>query len=1154
MEKTYDQNVADFKYDLFVSYAHKDDEDEFVSKQIVQRLRNDFHFTIFFDKDNLKGMDNWHLRLPEGLVFSRMLLAILSPHYFESEYCRKEFDWWLNHEVHRYVLGDGTAPIIIANVTDDVVLSPASQAWRKKILDGYQKCGYQKWDIKDVRSKNMTQCELNIITKILFELKISVTDRLNRLVLSKINKEKSNIPRHNARFSGRRESLLELQEMLKKQSVGAITTLQGIGGVGKSVLAFTYAHAFAWDYPAGMFYVSCEGMASPVEAINALPIEEYYRDIVFTDKEKNDSVAKARRLLFILRNNGKALIILDNVTQSKFFDPQTWNILLPNEFLPDLHFIITTWLDPNLYPNFRDQTLRLGLLNTEESMDILNNYRPFGSGPAMKDLLLKEKGIIDGRKENELSKAEKEELTNLRIRMQGLCSNEETAAREIAEILCGFTLAVEIVGTYLYAQDTICYTDYRDGLKKLGIKRLDETADRSNIKLHWHKRENLSALLASTFNSLSKDEMAVLRYAALMPPDTVPLPWLRYWAGQMFPELLKEASGGMPCRWSEVYNRLIGLQLLSSESLKSGQFPKLGRIHRLIAEAVPFDCDSDFQEDFFKKIAVYITCRVSALKEGFWHSKENHWELLPISYFVHKELDKGNLDILDAARSFAEMELHRGHSIESKNILSKVSTIERKSLRYNDDSQLAITNYLLAKAEIDLCNLSQAWRLLSESVTIGKKTLGQNSSQLNNIYLKLADIEYALGHFRKAQMLYRWHVLGSSGFNKSSIEQFNCSDFELVASCFKLAEVEQSLGEHRYARRLCVRAIELQGKLLDHTDHRRVTGNISLASIEIDAGNYLESEKLLNQTIKTQETDLGLENPLLATSYFYLARVEQMLGKFEQAKSHVLQAKQIHKTYYRQKDYRNAMRNRLLAKIEQSLGNRRKAKLIMLHVINFDKKVFGWDYPRLAEDYAILANIEFDLGYYEEAKKYWDRSLEVQNEHFGQDHPFYAIAYACLARIEQKSGDVWEARRLIMRAMEMLEFNLNDKSIIYMQIKTWYCDIERMLKNFYPFDDDHICLQLFTVLESLKRHIGPSSYLAAEVYVVLFEIERDLGNTKKAMLHLNEAIKIGKTVYHESHFKRIEWNKLQKIESSHGTMSATGEGRGNGELCGEGQG
>ena len=103
-------------YDLFVSYAHLDDHDGWVVALIEAIRAEHAKFTpnplaIFFDRSDIRTMDDWEHRIFRGLRGSKAMLAVLSPKYLESLYCRKEWERYLDHELDRAMTGEAIAPI-----------------------------------------------------------------------------------------------------------------------------------------------------------------------------------------------------------------------------------------------------------------------------------------------------------------------------------------------------------------------------------------------------------------------------------------------------------------------------------------------------------------------------------------------------------------------------------------------------------------------------------------------------------------------------------------------------------------------------------------------------------------------------------------------------------------------------------------------------------------------------------------------------------------------------------------------------------------------------------------------------------------------------------------------------------------------------------
>lgn len=88
--------------DLFVSYARNDNAEQLVDKFVdrlrrqlaIQTGRSDIQF--FMDIENIDIGEQWDRRIRSDLEKSRLMLALLSPSYFRSAYCLKEWDYFFD--------------------------------------------------------------------------------------------------------------------------------------------------------------------------------------------------------------------------------------------------------------------------------------------------------------------------------------------------------------------------------------------------------------------------------------------------------------------------------------------------------------------------------------------------------------------------------------------------------------------------------------------------------------------------------------------------------------------------------------------------------------------------------------------------------------------------------------------------------------------------------------------------------------------------------------------------------------------------------------------------------------------------------------------------------------------------------------------------
>ena len=68
---------------------------------------------VFFDTHDIGSMDLWEARILTGLRQSKMMVAILSPSYFASAYCLKEWEIYVETELAQAVPGEGITPIYV---------------------------------------------------------------------------------------------------------------------------------------------------------------------------------------------------------------------------------------------------------------------------------------------------------------------------------------------------------------------------------------------------------------------------------------------------------------------------------------------------------------------------------------------------------------------------------------------------------------------------------------------------------------------------------------------------------------------------------------------------------------------------------------------------------------------------------------------------------------------------------------------------------------------------------------------------------------------------------------------------------------------------------------------------------------------------------
>ncbi|HQZ67005.1 MAG TPA: toll/interleukin-1 receptor domain-containing protein, partial [Planctomycetaceae bacterium] len=367
-------------YDLFVSYARADNATGWIT-QFIDALQSEHRafsggreFKCFFDKEDIGSLDAWQNRIHDSLAASRLFLAFVSPAYFASEWCRREWRTWIDVEIAKHVLSDGAAPVYIVEVpwlgrtmTEQQVAESIAQLTKRTLADltpGLAADALKVTGEMSLRQLTMAQSfysqgldslRREDLRKVLAMLAKDLDDRAQHV--ADAAKSRSTIPPYNRRFVGRLDELTLLRDRLHQGRTGvisghkgdlptdkiAITSVHGLGGIGKTELAFTYAHAFAGLYPGGRFLVPCDGRSDLRLAMLAL--DEIFRDQISDEQRKTlDLHFGAIRdcLRRRLHEMGRILLVLDNVTDDALLGPEQTDSV--RALGPELHLLATTRL------------------------------------------------------------------------------------------------------------------------------------------------------------------------------------------------------------------------------------------------------------------------------------------------------------------------------------------------------------------------------------------------------------------------------------------------------------------------------------------------------------------------------------------------------------------------------------------------------------------------------------------------------------------------------------------------------------------------------------------------------------------------------------------------------------------------------------------
>ena len=991
-----------YNYDYFISYAHEDnksddDKSGFVD-EFVSRLQNSEEhqkmfgrkINVFFDKSEIHSMTQWDSTIRAELAQSRFLIVLLSPGYFKSEYCAKEFDWWMKHEMHRRVLGEGTAPMIIVAING--VYDFNLQTIPEIPVDLQTR--FPNWlsQIRQIQigsDFNLDYLNRGRINDALISLREEVKDRVMRQDAAEKSPYTNQYPKYNANFVGRRDNLLSLRAFLCESAEAAYSALTGLPGFGKTELALTYGHAFAWDYQLGRVFVKCENKTSLSEALLTSGIAEMHgwelpkssedQQLTFLFsclKAKQEAIIKRNEQEGILRTRGAhLLLILDNVNKLELISKKN----LAN--LPDyFHVIITTLKNANDFPHIHSESVER--LSEDESVELLSNLFPFET------------------------------------------PEEADAARKIAKLLEGFTLAVELTGSYLDQKKRITYQKQYERLNN-NLSEAVQTMANKIGELTLHSAASVSVVLDSTLSSLSDDARKALDYAAVMVPDTVALGWI--------PELLglDEDDG-----W-DVVDELTGYRLLTPLQNE----PNIARLHRLVAGAVIQEIPEETRKEINAKIREKCNDLLEK-DERFWCIPKNAWNISPISEFALALAEQWTLEA-------SEEEIDWG--------VTKMLEKSGKSLTDlgKNDSALSVYKEFLRIAE------ARASVFSSDDVL---RDLALAWSNLGEMDYKAGSLDSAKESHTKA-----FNIRKSLAEKQPDNVEIQC---DLADSYLSLGDIDRDKGNSKEAKERYSEMLNISEKFKATLD-KRVLRNLSISYERL--GNR---EKAVGNTSATREWfEKSLEIDKLAVeimpdnvkalrglsvSYELLGNLERNIGHIVEARAWYEKALEIDQQLAEQMpESVQAQRNLSfsftdIGTLERDSGNADVARMWYKKALDIRQQLAD----KMPENVDAQENLSFsfiDLGILEQAigntdaaRTWYEKTLDIRQQ-LADKMPDnvdaqenLSSAYTFFGRLEKAVGNTVAARawyekalKIDQRLAEMMSEDVNAQS----NLKDSYMDL-----------------------------------------------------------------------------------------------------------------
>nr|MCU0469872.1 tetratricopeptide repeat protein [Arcicella sp.] len=349
------------QYDVFISYSRKnlDFVRKLIEKIQLHQKKNALQpLRIFFDKTEIKLGEDWTSKLMQGLKNTTAMLVNVSPEYFQSFYCKWEWQKFIEFEPEKKMVRQSISWVYI-NDSPDFDDNTHTNDWHLELK------ARQYLDLRPFKKPNTNEVK---------EMYDAITRVIQKAELVK-QPTQNNIPQLNFRTLARTEFHASLDRLLwfAPQNKYTAVVLTGENGVGKTTLAYNYAKANSHKYEGGIFVIENANLMTDLVDFSPFMLQTLGVEMTITDRE--DRAWMRQKLNEELRSRGQMLWILDNVQGFEWLkNPERLRNQFPTE--AKIHWLITTTVHPGIVLKAEFTSLPVGNFSAYEAMSYLTSYQP----------------------------------------------------------------------------------------------------------------------------------------------------------------------------------------------------------------------------------------------------------------------------------------------------------------------------------------------------------------------------------------------------------------------------------------------------------------------------------------------------------------------------------------------------------------------------------------------------------------------------------------------------------------------------------------------------------------------------------------------------------------------------------------------------------
>jgi tetratricopeptide (TPR) repeat protein len=883
----------------------------------------------------------------------------------------------------------------------------------------------------------------------------SIGQQINQIILPSTSlQEKSiwfDVRKPVDSFTGRRRELENLHKVVQRNLeknkhkltvISQVTSISGLGGIGKSELAKMYAHEHCQDYDGNVIWINAATYAQLKESFHRLAKEKLNIVTKCMDGQEKD-IKSIVQEVYKYFSKRKSLFIFDNADELRTEKEGDEAI---DRFLP--YFLSVDDNEPYIIITSRNQkwgetikVLLLDIFTEEEAIEFIR----------------KELGIRDDSQEKEI--------------------------HQLAITLQYFPLALQQAVAYIKQTDQILkYSEQKFEIADY-LKRYEEKA-RKLLNYNFPK-DNSNCYTKTTFitwevtlekikqNKYGQQALEVLETIAYFAPDNIPI--------KIFLKLVKgdtEKLGSM-------------LQLPAQYSMFNLDRGVIN-IHRLVQQVIRLRLQEQQSEnETLRKALEFI---ITPIEKGtaesskclphaisVWNYASKHDDRIlakklieASSLITYKliyetryqdahafaiqtlELLKGKLKISRLIPLNTKYNMSTGLSNESINeIFKEVSKLIECVLGAEHSSTL-LANHNFARMLHQKSKYEEALEIYEEVLDIEERVLGEEHPSTLTTRNNMALVLDEQGKYEEALRIYeevfniKKRVLGEEHLstlttrNNMALVLDEQGEYEEALEIYEeilyikervlgkehpstlttrnnMALILDEQGKYKEALRIYEEVLNITERVLwaDHPDTLTTRNNMALVLDE--QGKYEESLRIYEEVFNMRKRVLGVEHPDTLTTRHCMAWVLNRQGKYEEALGIYEEVLNITERVLGAEHPDTLTTRNNMTFVIYRQGRYEEALEIYEEVLKIMERVLGAEHPDTLTTRNNMALVLDEQEKYEESLRIYEEVLNIQKRILGTEHPDTLTTRHCMAWVLNRQGKYEEALGIYQEFLNITE-------------------------------------------------------------------------------------------------------------------------------------